>query len=404
VREAEAPLLAQSLGVTHAVLGQVGGRRGRLELTLKVVQVPAGAAVGEPITLDGSEEDVRAGLPGAAREIASRLGVTAPRKPDGPVDSAADLRRIGRLPWYPGEMLPQDQLQALEQMSRRSALAALMWVVNRGVVQDPMLEFAGRAALARAPGHPLMLAQVARSCNFVSAYGAVGEGAGAIEKGVEAYPRNHLYRVAQTYLLRSRGEFNGARQAAEAAVATSFRNPSAWLLLDATYTAWSESIRHGKTVDALSAEQLEACRKLYELGLVAAQRATELDPRHLDGWIMLSSTAAFAGDAELADAAFWKAAAAYPEEPAVYRWGLQLYHPKWYEDPAKAARVARRAAEAAAAGGRSWSPAERIEVAAYAYLVGFPEVAEGIVRTADERRTLKEWVEANADQVVPAAQ
>src|SRR5438309_1173382 len=73
--------LAPSLGLTHVVTGEVTGSAGRCTVTYRLQAVPALAAVGAPLILSGSPADLVRALPGAARDLAARLGVRDPALP-----------------------------------------------------------------------------------------------------------------------------------------------------------------------------------------------------------------------------------------------------------------------------------------------------------------------------------
>lgn len=182
------------------------------------------------------------------------------------------------------------------------------------------------------------------------------------------------------------------------AVRCSPRCPSAWLLLSYTYDDWSQSVRRARFWSQMAAREKEMCRRLYQQQMPVAERAAELDPHHLSAWLDLTQSAAFFGDMELADRAFWHLAQEYPNDPRVYIWGLQLYQPKWLGDQEKGGQVAHMAAQAAASSGARWQPLHRERVAINLSILGYPELAQRVVRTAQERATLRRWEREVADE------
>lgn len=392
---AEADRVAFSLGVTYVAVGQVRGDSSDCTLTYRLLEAPHGRPVGEPMVFSGTQEAILAKLPIAAREICKRLGVEAERIPGKPGEGAADLRALGALPWYPGEALTDADVQELNGIRGRSPLAGLLYVINRGDAQDlPAMQDAASRLLEQASDHPLVLAQLGRSATAAGAGPVLGLYKSPLDTGLGKYPNNQLYQIAALYHRQGDRDFNASRRSAEMAVRCSVRNPNAWLSLAGLCYMWADSLRGGKHVQDLSGSQGDAVKLLATHSVEAAERATALDPHHLDGWLNLSNCAALAGDAEMADSALWHALEQYPNEPAIYSWGLQLYGERWLNDRNRAEVVARRALAAAAGAGGTWSPARRVEVAAFTHLAGFPDLARKIVRTETERAGLLKWVAA----------
>jgi tetratricopeptide (TPR) repeat protein len=88
--------------------------------------------------------------------------------------------------------------------------------------------------------------------------------------------------------------------------------------------------------------------------------------------------ATFAGAEELADQAFWESVALDTDEPfRVWSWGLEMYHPKWFDDAEKLARVARAAAAA------NYDQAgEALSIAEQLGAYGFPQLRMELLRRA----------------------
>jgi hypothetical protein len=168
------------------------------------------------------------------------------------------------------------------------------------------------------------------------------------------------------------------------------RNPTAWLNLSECIYAQAHQVRRGRYINALTADQQAYCGKLYMEQLPVVLRATELDTLYYPAWLTLTKTAASVGYEELADAAFWKAFRLAPRASDVIWWGLELYQPKWLGDRDKLKKVATAAAPAA----NGWDSWSRVQIAAKIYCVGFPELADPILSTAQERAACKNAVAA----------
>jgi hypothetical protein len=91
---AQGSRLVNILGVTHIAVGQIAGTRAKCSLTYQLYAVPARKAVGPPIKLAGTEEQVVVRLPEAARAILTGLGISTPHVPGAVGATAADIRAI----------------------------------------------------------------------------------------------------------------------------------------------------------------------------------------------------------------------------------------------------------------------------------------------------------------------
>ena len=145
----------------------------------------------------------------------------------------------------------------------------------------------------------------------------------------------------------------------------------------------------------IAQQSWEAERYAEEVPVVL--HAVQLNPRSVTGWLKVSTAAAFASDDELADAAYGKALALDPGYLPAYRWGLELYQPKWLNDEQKLAWVVRKASEA----GNQWNFASRLEIACKTNVIAdqirqthLAELAQPLLRTDQERKDLQ----ANLDQ------
>ncbi|MFN3649251.1 MAG: tetratricopeptide repeat protein [Armatimonadota bacterium] len=394
----EAPYLATGLGVSHAAVGEIRGSGSRCVLTYRVLEVPSGKAVGAPIRLSGSRAQVLAQLPEAARALVRRAGAVPQPGPTHVQESASDLTFLGGLPWVPVESIGAAATERLREVSQRGVLGAFYFLMNRAVVEDYNSLFEIQDALKPDDIHPLVLAQYAQTLG--------GTGAGldprftrAIHRGVALNPSNYLLRVAVSGAYQQEKKFASSIKEAQEAVRCNMESPTAWAILGDRYANWADSIRRGRTVDQMQPDELAACQKLYPFWLEADFRSAELDPRNLTSGLGLSCSAAFCGEEELADEAFSRILRQFPEQASVYHWGLQLYHPKWLGNEKKAEKLARAAASPSARS-QHWSSADRIEVALYTHLVGYPQLAQQIVRNPVERNEYRQLVDRQSHMMV----
>src|SRR5207244_1680942 len=115
----QAAPLHRILGITHVALGEIRGDAHHCRLTYRCWQIPKKRAVGAPITVSGTREEVLAHLPRLAAALARTLGITAPRVPSGVGETGEEMQTLGSLPWVPEDLSLSDaQVEVLERLMR----------------------------------------------------------------------------------------------------------------------------------------------------------------------------------------------------------------------------------------------------------------------------------------------
>jgi hypothetical protein len=286
----------------------------------------------------------------------------------------------------------------MDTRSRRSALVGLLFLFNRAAVRDTGLMSDVTGLLGKqAPDHPLVLAEAGRQ--FTQAHAGTA-GVAILAKSLKQFPNNYLYASAATYYHRPLQDFAASQRAALHAVRCASRNPEAWTILKGAYTGHSSAIRQGRTIDQLQPADLAFLEQSYAYELALVERAVKLAPEHPLTYHSLCTSAMFAGDEELADRALWEGLRARKNHPDLLALGMELYHPKWYGNPAKAAKVVALARAEAQKAGSRWSRAERVEVALRCHLLGDRKAALEIVRGPMERKALTDLAEAHREEQV----
>lgn len=324
-------------GVTHAVTTRVTGNA----LTLRLYAIPEAKAVGGPIQLSGSQEQIAARLPSAVEQLVQALGAKA----EGALpqtDSAAALRAIGNMPrktTAEAGKIGKDILR----LAQTSDLAALMAVeaCSMSLRQDLAAEILAELP-TRAKENPLLWASGGRAAVRLAFHSAPEEISGCMAM-VKARPHHYLAKVAAAAMWACARQPAEAASYASEAVRCNPTSPESWRILAEHLAAQSETIRNGRAYRDLTAEELAGLQPLYRGQARAARKATEIDAAGFENWLILSSAATFAGDKETAEAALWRAIEISPLNYAVVDWGLTLYSSMWYDNP----RMLRRVQEAA---------------------------------------------------------
>jgi tetratricopeptide (TPR) repeat protein len=391
--------LPAAAGLTHVALGEIRGSPARCKLRYQLVELSTGRRVGAPLTVNGGEATVTAGLPQVAREIGQRLGVASPRVPPKVAESASELRALGQLPWYPDDSIPDRQVNLLGRLWQRSALAGLFYAINQAEAKHPgPLRGIATGVDRMVRDHPLVMAEVGRGYYRAEA----GFFEFAPKAGLRSHPNSYLLVTATVWYHIASGDFPAAIRAAEHGIRCSPRNPQAWSILGTAYSAWAQAVRQGRFAPQLNQEEGPYCQQLYEREAGADLRAVQADPKNATVWRRLSASAAFAGDREVAEEAFWTAVRLAPRDADLLQWGLELYQPKWYGDRAEAAKVAQLAV--AAASGPGWGPGDRVAAACSALLADVPQAIPRLLRTPQEQEALAEGVQRLREEGATTAQ
>lgn len=331
--------LARILGATHVAVGHIGGTASRYALTYQVYRVPEGKAVGAPLTVSGTPEQVLTRLPGLARALAGRVGVAAPRVPPAVALSPADVRFLGGLPLPPGAAIADADAERLCALAPREPLATLFYLgCARPQGETERLKTA-RLLLAQLPENALAWAAV----GWADGYGLTPARA-LLARNSRRFPQNSLFALCDVWLDRETYDPKAEVAAAERVTRAAPRSPAAWLTLAYTLGDIAQNMRKGRFAGHISPAEWAYLGRIYPQWLAATARAVALDPQFGAAWERLAAAATFAGDSRRADAAFWKALRLDPNHAEVYGWGLQMYQPKWGGAPATLAKVARLAA------------------------------------------------------------
>jgi tetratricopeptide (TPR) repeat protein len=330
----DAERLASILGVTHVATGQISGGAGRCTLTYQLWVVPSGKAAGAAIRVTGTQAQVVAQLPQVARRLAAQIGIPQARLPASVAAQPTDMGFLGRLPWY-ADTLPTTSLRRLQGLSARLPLASLFLVNTSGLLSGAQWDVAVKALLAHNPDNPLIWAQIG-----YSSPGLVHAAYAQLARDRQAFPQNYLFAATDTWVQRKFQQANAERRAAEQTVRDAPRNPDAWLTLGSTISEEGQRLRLGRFANDLSPREWAFLNTVYPQWLYAVSRSAQLDPLFGKAWERTAQAATFAGQARLADQAFWKNVALAKNNLDAYGWGLQMYQDKWYGDASKLHQVA----------------------------------------------------------------
>jgi tetratricopeptide (TPR) repeat protein len=381
---AEAEKMAKWTGGTHFAVGTLSGEK-TLSLTYRIHKASQSEPIGAPITLTGTAEEITQKLPMLARQLSEQMGVTAPRIPDKIELSTQELNQIGAIAWTDSLYYTSIKTQPIRTIAEHSPVAGTILLTNYAYRNPTHAYKLGETLFKIAPDHPFVFMTVGEAMPNL-----LQQNSKRLETLRQKYPNNYCYTHAGAWVLRFRGEYQNAKKAAEHAVKCAPLNPDAWLLLGATISDSAEAVRKSRFLGEMTAEERKAVFEIYPSWEEALKRANAIDPGYAKVWFRLSTAAAFNGNGELADTAFWKAQGLQTETAGLYWWGFELYQPKWYGDPEKLKKVAEVASQVAYS-----NPNAAIEVIGVLRNSGFPELAKQLARKTLPR--LEQAIREHAD-------
>jgi tetratricopeptide (TPR) repeat protein len=325
----DAARMANKLGITHAATARIIGNSARCTLTFQMWKVPSLQAVGAPLALSGTPEEIVAQLPNAARRMSTPLGVSSAGVPTKVGVGAADLAFLGRVPWASEPVKPASSLRRLETMSARTPLASVLWVFSGTVDRDESSRWRAvtRNAAKQMPNNAMAVGAVGwQGAEYIKLHGPT------FVRLRRQFPNNYILAAAGRRWHAHQQEYGPALISAQSAVAAAPRNPLAWIALGSAFSDKADSIRNGRYYERMSEAEKAEVGRLYPQTVAANIQATTLDPQSETAWSALSESATFASAPGIADIALWKAIRLAPNDTANYRWGMQMYQPKWFDD------------------------------------------------------------------------
>lgn len=406
----EAAKIARIKDATHVALGDLRSANGKLTLTYRLWEVATRKALGEPVSLSGTEEELRAGLPSLARQLAIRLGAPQPMVPERVGETVEELRLLGRLPWTPNgnPLRPEDAAQ-LEKMVAESVepgpsrqappiLGAFYLLMERSVVYDrPRITQLITQLTPVLPENTLLLADLGMLARYYGKWEDLHLPIARLQALLKRFPNSSTLNTGAAYYYRVAGTHREGRLAATKAVRASLQSSDAWGVLSDEIKAMALSVRRGRYFNVMTPAEQAFCIACYDEQLKACRRSVRLDPENLGSWMALSVAATFAGEDDEADRSLWVVLKRAPGDYQALWWGTQIYQPKWFDQPEKLKQVLKLALTSA----EKLTPNGRLSLAYSAHGFAPPELVTRLLRTPEEREAFKratQSAERNSEQ------
>ena len=338
---AQGKRLYNILGVTHVAIGRITKTATKCLLTYQLYTVPAQKAVGVPITLSGTEAQIIAELPMAARTLLTGLGVQKRHLPNSVGATPADLTVVGHYGWYEDQKPTDAEQQQIDVLGKKLPVATLLSFVHHGSATARNDEEGGRLLLEQASGNFLMLGAAATfithpSEAFAQALDRQLATLGAPANAVMAYWAATKARTAEEMF-----------PAIQRIVRLAPHSSTGWLILAHQYEKSENALRSARKNTRLTEEEKDILFEISTRWMQAAARATALDSDYQDAWYQLATAATYADEPERAAGAFWKAFNLDKNDVRVYSLGLRIFRQPVVGDPESLTKIARLSRNAA---------------------------------------------------------
>ncbi len=330
--------LARGLDVSHVAIGSL--QKGILKYQVLDVSAMPSRVVGT-FSLGGTPAQIEAGLPRLTRQIAGAAGASNVAVPSRVGFSTSDLAFLGSLPFLETTRSAISPAQRAHLTTLAGTPLGAMFVGRVSNIGDPVRGRAVQTLVAIAPNNALAGAEAAMKFEGIEAPRRV-----AAMRALDAkFPRNLCVALGNAALRGQEEDYFAQVHYAEMGVRSAPDCAFAWYTLAEALNGQADQKRQGKYYQEMTRDQKIEVAKLYPRALVAAWKATQLEPGDAAYWTTLSDSATFAGDANWARDALARALKCDPSNEDALNWGLQVFQPKWYGDAPSYAKMARIAVE-----------------------------------------------------------
>ena len=323
--------IAKVVGSTFHLIGTLTKKGEHFRLSYQCYVTATGKAKGAAIVAEGTADDLCAQLPKVARSIVTAMGGSTsgmPATSNLTHDDFEFMRGVTR------ENAEQAEPR-YRKLAESSPYAALFYFSSYERDSNSDANWAVRQVVRQMPNNPIVLAEM--SYYSPSVLVAVADD---VDRMAAKYPTNSLWQNCAYELSYARNQLGQSRPLAQRMVRLAPHNAEYWRMLGRTAGNEADDFRHAVFINRLSELELAHLNTLYDQYVTCLRKATAIDPLDGRGWCVLCEAATFAGEPGLADDAFWKAAKLDTDKADIYYWGLEMYQPKWYDDPAKLEKVA----------------------------------------------------------------
>jgi tetratricopeptide (TPR) repeat protein len=331
------PAVARGLAtMTDVACGTVSGNDSAARLTYQMYALPDMTPEGAAVVESGTLEELITDIPKMASILASSMGIRHAEIPTSVGLTATDFSWMGGLPGQTN--ISAADLQRLNDLSDESPVAALVLLTTWGADDQIVENHAVREMMSKLPDNAVSIGEIGyRYPDELRSYTSV------VDPLFVRYPQNVLLAHTEVWQQRVWGSRLPELSATYRTVADSPFDPDSWLTPAETLSNIAEDLRGDKYIPDISQNDLKSLGELYQLAEADRKEAIVIDPKFGRAWKEFGESAMFSGDGPSAVAADAKAESLDPDLASVDVWEMELYQPKWFDDPQKLQRAADRA-------------------------------------------------------------
>ena len=344
------PNFVRALGPTHVALGTCTGTPQHAQLIYQLYTASPLRRLGRAITITGTEASIVNQLPRVAAEISSEVMPGSATIPHLVGATPHQLAIIGQLQF---DYLSDNLVAPILAMAKTVPLASVIAVEFGLPYDDDLAELhVARALLNNCPTNPLVLDVISHASTRPRTL------APAIAIVLRTHPDNYMIAdadyVAQVHnllrpndlpqrvSLKNETELNSTAIHAGRCAPL---NPNAMRVIGYWASNEAYAIRRGAPWDRLNAHDAAHVTRLYSIAYQASLKSVQMDPLCEASWKDLAKDAAIDKHMDVANHAFEMSVKLDPQD-ADYGWGIELFSPKWQNNPSGFARAAGLATDA----------------------------------------------------------
>lgn len=321
--------LKSILGITHVAIGSLIGSHDHCQLNYQIYSLTDMSKIGTTVSYSGTSTQVANALPSVAVNLIKLLGGEPKEASFIPPLNKDQYEFIGNVKLLPDSwsLSRSDEIK-LKNMAYDSPIPALVNFELRYYGNRYLTDISDRI-INSIPSHNSIIAEmVAYETNKSK----------SIETACLIYPHNSLLNRAM-YL---GSNASNQRQYVENLVRSAPNNPSSWLVLSGLIYNEADAIRHGRFYNKMTTAEQQYVSQIYPEWVIYTRHATELDPLYGDAWLEYTKACCFSSEGS-PNLYYNKAFKLVYLKAPIYGWGLQMYQPKWLDNPTMLTKVAKTA-------------------------------------------------------------
>ena len=339
------PNFVRALGPTHVALGTCTGTPQHAQLSYQLYSAPLLRRFGGTITIAGSEESIVKQLPSVAAKISSEL---MPGSADVPKSVGATPHQLAIMGEVQFDKFAHGLIAPILAMAKNIPLAGVIALEYELPVHDNPAERQVADTLLNNPStNPVVLDVLVYVVPRPRAL------ASAMAIALRKHPDNYMIADAdyfeRVHNLTRPNTFPqrlpltdetalGLKAIHVARCAPS--SPNAQRAIRYYASDQALAIRGCVTWDQLNKRDAALITKLYSIAYQASYKSVQMDPLGINSWGKLAEDATFDRDTDVANHAYEESIKLDPHDPSMYSWGLQMFAPKWQDNPSGFARAA----------------------------------------------------------------